>query len=130
MLKGSRGIKEAIDGLFDGRYVLSIKKQKRTRSLPQNAFYFGNFIESQIDCFKEFWGETYTKEQIHDWNKQKFWGDERVIESTGEIVRTPSTSTNKSTVEWEEKLETIREWFRINFEWEIGYPEQQTEINY
>ena len=130
VLKPNKDLRDTFNGLADGRYHLTIKPYRANRSTLQNAFYWHIFIQSQIDCFKEFWGETYSKQQVHDWNKANFWGEEKVIEATGEVIKTPSTSTDKTTVEWEEKLETIRQWFRQNFEWEIEYPNEQSELNF
>ena len=112
------------DAFADGsRVTVEIKSRRKTRSLPQNNFYWGYFLQFEIDCFLEFWGELYDKKQIHDWNKQNFLGDVRVIENTGEIVRMPGSSKELSTVDFELKLDDIRQWFRLNFEWEIPYPD-------
>lgn len=105
-----------------------VKPRVKQRSLLQNDFYWGYFLQYEIDCFREFWGELYDKKQIHDWNKQNFLGDTKVIEATGEIVRLPGSSKTLSTVDFELKLEDIRQWFRMNFEWEIPYPEQQDKL--
>lgn len=114
----------------DGDKVsVEIKSRRKPRSLKQNDFYWGYFLQFEIDCFKEFWGDIYDKKQIHDWNKQNFLGDVRAIESTGEIVRLPGSSKELSTVEFEAKLDEIRQWFSLNFEWEIPYPQEQIDIN-
>lgn len=113
---------------FAGKHIrLTIERQTK-RSDPQNRFYWGNFITGQIDCFKERFGETYRKEQIHDFNKVNFWGTERVIEQTGEVIKIPESSTIQSKSEWEEKLENIRQWFRQNMDWELPYPLEQSEM--
>ena len=111
------------------KITLEVKSRRKPRSLPQNSFYWGYFLQFEIDCFAEFWGEIYDKKQIHDWNKQNFLGDTKVIESTGEIVRLPGSSTDLSTVDFELKLDGIRQWFRLNFEWEIPYPNDDLELN-
>ncbi len=76
----------ALGALSSGRWVISIKKYRKTRSTKQNAFYWDNFVASQIECFQERWGETYSSEAVHNWNKINFWGDEKVLnEETGEV---------------------------------------------
>lgn len=116
-----RDLKDAFD---DGvKVTVEIKSRRKPRSLKQNNFYFGYFLQFEIDCFLEFWGELYDKQQIHEWNKANFLGDVRAIESTGEIVRCPGSTKELSTVSFEAKLEDIRQWFRLNFEFEIPYPE-------
>lgn len=118
---------QAIHGLKDNKYLIEVSRYYKKHSDKQRGFYFGNFLQAQIDCFKEFWGETYTKEQIHDFNKINFWGTEKMLDS-GEIIKMPGTSSDKSTIEYEEVLEKIREWHRITFEFELPYPQQQAEI--
>jgi hypothetical protein len=128
-IKGSKAIRNAIDELSNGRWVVTIAKYKKKRSNNQNRFYFGNFIASQIECFQERWGETYRQEQVHDWNKANFWADSHINEDTGEVIMKPASSTDNNTIEWEEKLEKIRQWFRQNMDWELPFPLQQTEID-
>jgi hypothetical protein len=127
-IKGLSALNESCKQLSTGKWCISITKHRKSRTSRQNAFYFGNFLQSQIDCIKEYWGETYTKEQIHEWNKTKFWGQEHLIEATGEIIYMPGSSTTNNTVEWEERLENCRQWFRQTFSWELPYPNQQSEI--
>jgi len=123
-----RDLKQAFDN--GANITVTVKSRSKPRSLQQNDFYWGYFLQFEIDCFKEFWGEVYDKKQIHDWNKQNFLGDTKVIESTGEIVRLPGSSAKLSTVEFEFKLDDIRQWFRMNFEWEIPYPEKQIPLKF
>lgn len=122
-----KNIKSFKDGQ---RITVMLETYYRTRSVGQNGFYWHIFLQEQIECFKEYWGEVYDKDEMHEWNKANFWGEEKTIEATGEVIKTPASSTKQSTVEWEEKLEIIRQWFRQNFTWEISYPDQQKSINY
>lgn len=125
-----KGFDADLEGFEGCRVLIGIKTYRKSRSTKQNAFYWGNFMQSEVDCFKEFWGETYSKEQVHDWNKSKFWAEEAFDEHTGEVIMKPASSTDNSTVEWEEKLEKIRQWFRQTWEWELPFPNEQSEINY
>lgn len=121
--------KDLKESFSDGSKVtVEIKSRRKPRSLNQNDFYWGYFLQFEIDAFMEFWGEQYDKKQVHDWNKQNFFGETKVIERTGEIVRLPGSSADQSTIDFEIKLEHIRQWFRMNFEWEIPYPEQQGQF--
>jgi hypothetical protein len=113
---------------LSGKEIRLTIERKAKRSLNQNAFYWGNFLQGEIDSFKERFGETYRKEQIHDWNKTNFWGTEQLNELTGEIIKIPCSSTEFSKLEWEERLDNIRAWFKQNMDWEIGYPLQQNEL--
>ncbi len=112
---------------FRGKNVtLTVERKYNKRSNQQNKFYFGCIIEEEIQCFKEFWGEIYTKDQIHEWNKTMFWAEEKIVND--EVVKKPCSSTPFTTVQWEEKIELIRQWFYLKFEWVMPLPNQQTEI--
>ena len=122
-----RDLKEAFAD--QAKVTIEIKSRRKPRSLKQNDFYWGYFLQFEIDCFLEFWGELYDKKQMHDWNKSEFFGEVRAIESTGEVVRLPGSSKELSTIDFELKLDDIRQWFRLNFEFEIPYPNEQGEID-
>lgn len=108
---------------YEGKRVkITIEKARVKRSNQQNRFYHGYFLQSQIDCFKERWGEIYTKEQIHDWNKANIWCEEKVDEETGEIFKIPGSSTSQSKMSFEDKLEMCRQFFINKFDWNLPYP--------
>lgn len=113
---------------FCNQEVELIVNLKSKRSNEQNGFYWSNFVPSQIDCFKERFGETYRKQQMHEWNKVNFWGHEKLNELTGEMVMMPESSAIQGTKEWEEKLENCRQWFRQNLDWELPYPKSQSKL--
>jgi hypothetical protein len=123
------GLASSLNDFIEQEVRLTIEKAGK-RPLNKNAFYWGNFIQSQIDCFKERFGETYRKEQIHDWNKTNFWGTEILVEETGEVLKMPGSSTVYTGPEFDERLENIRSWFLQNFDWPLPYPEKQSTINY
>lgn len=114
---------------FNGKRVtITISKAKKTRSNKQNKFYWKYIIGSQIDCFKERWGEMFDPEQIHDWNKANVWFHEVVNEDTGEVFKIPGSSRKQSTVQFEERLEKLRQFFELSFGWKLPYPNEQSEI--
>lgn len=124
-----KGLLDHLEGLPNGRWVVEVKKYQKTRSNEENRFYWGYFVQSQIDCFTERWGEVYNKQAVHDWNKLNFWGEERVLnEETGEVIRTPATSTDKTTWEWEQKLEVMRSWFLQHMDWPLPFTNEQGEM--
>lgn len=125
---GSRGFYQDLK-LFAGKSVwIEISRFTKTRSEQQNKFYFGNYVESQIECFKEFWGENYTKEQVHDWNKANIFCEEKLVGD--EVIKVPRSSTESSTIEWEEALERGRQFFLSTFDWQLPYPLQQEEFKF
>jgi len=119
---------QTLQSIKPGRWLVTLEKYYPQRTLDQNAFYWANFIPAQIECFKEYWGETYSKEQIHDFNKTNVWGEEQVLVKTGEVIRIPESSTKQTTVSWETKLENCRQWFRQTFNYELPYPEKQEQL--
>lgn len=112
----------------DCEIIGTFRKPVKQRTTLQNSFYFGAFIYSQIDCFKERWGEILDVKQVHDWNKSNIWCEEKIVGD--EVVKIPASSSEKSTVEWEERLEKCRQFFIFNFDWELPLPEQQQTIKY
>jgi len=42
----------------------------------------------------------------------------------------PCSSTKYDTIEWEQRLDIARTWFKNAFDYEIPYPEHQYEIDY
>lgn len=127
-LKGGKSVRATLDGLPPGRYLIEVSKYRKDRSNKQNRFYFGNFMQSQMDCFKERWGYSYNKDQIHNWNKANFWSDERINNETGEVIKMPASSSDNTTVEWEEKMDIMRSWFMEHMDWPLPFPLQQQEI--
>ncbi len=112
----------------DGQYIVTIEKQRKKRSPDQNEFYWHVFIPCEAECFKQFWGEDYSKQEIHDFNKTHIWGEERLVGD--EVVKMPCTSTKYDTLEWEQRLDIARTWFKNAFDYDIPYPSQQLDIHY
>lgn len=120
--------KEMLENFTDGDIVGVFRVPKKIRSNEQNSFYFGCFIYSQIDCFKERWGELFSVSQVHDWNKANVWCKEIIVGD--EVQKIPDTSTNKTTAEWEERLEMCRQFFLLKFDWALPIPQTQEEIKF
>lgn len=115
--------------LHNGKKLhIVIKRVSGTRSDRQNRYYWGCVIQSQIDCFQERWGEIWDKDEVHDWNKNNVWGNEFFDKKTGEIFKKPGSSKTKSKIEFEERMEKLRQFFELNFEWRIALPNEQLEI--
>lgn len=116
---------------FEGKRVrIRLEQLKSTRSDQQNRYYWGVVVQYELDCFKERWGEIYTKEQVHDWNKANIFCTEVVEVSTGEIYKIPGTSVVRGKLVFEERMEQIRQFFKDKFEWEIPLPNEQIEANF
>lgn len=111
----------------DVKIIIEVKNR---RSLSQNGFYWSNFVPSQIECFKERFGEAYSKSQVHEFNKNNFFCTEHLNDLTGEVIKIPESSTVQGTVEWEHKLDVCRQWFSQNMDWILPYPLRQSDLNF
>jgi len=123
----ARAFKNDLALFRDCDIEISFKKWKKPRSDKQRRFYFGNYVESQIECFKERWGGHYTKEQIHDWNKSNIFCEEMLLND--EIIKVPKSTEDYSPMEFEDRLELGRIYFMQTFEWQLPYPLQQSELD-
>lgn len=118
--------KLAIDLVYldEKEVTLSIEPTNTSRSDKQNRYYFGCVVEEERKCFRERWGEIVSKEEIHAWNKSKFFVREILDPFINEVIVFPKSSTLFSTTEFEEKLELIRRYFETKFNWYIPAPNE------
>ena len=117
--------------------LLNFKKKKvsiiidsvsNTRSGRENRYYWGGVIPEQIKCFKERLGEIWDKDEMHDWNKSNVWHSLVLNEATGEMIRKPGSSRKQTKIEFEHRLEKLRQDFERDWEWRIPLPNEQLEI--
>lgn len=109
---------EAIKSFEGKQVVVTIEKAKKKRSNPQNAYYWGVLIGITIEAIKNEWGEIWNIEKTHEFLKNKFLYFERVNEVTGEILKTPKSTTENTTTDQENYHAEIRnflkEWFNVD----------------
>lgn len=122
-------LKRGIPLLKSKHVRIRIEVVSKTRSSQENRYYWSGYLQSQIDCFLERWGEIWTKEECHTWNKNNIWGTEFIDEETGVIYKKPGSSATKKTTEFELCLEKGRQFFFTNFDWVIPMPNEQLTIN-
>jgi hypothetical protein len=113
---------------FNGKEVLiTIQPYKKLRSSPQNRYYFGVVCKLIKDAIKTEWGQVVSIDDTHAFLKSKLHFKEFINENTGEIANLPLTTTEDSTAEFMEYLESCRnfgkEWFNIDI------PEPNEQIN-
>lgn len=115
---------------FDGKVIeITIQKKRKQRSNPQNRFYWGLIIPIWRNLLLNEWGEVHTNESTHEFLKMNFGYNERVDESTGEIFRSPRSTTENSTVEMEEYHELLRQKAMEMFGAVIPLPNEQIELS-
>jgi hypothetical protein len=109
ILKRNRNL--ILDALksFEGQNILiTIQKQKKTRSNPQNAFYYGVVVPIMQQCLKDA-GYLMTNEQIHEMLKLKFLKESILVnEQTGEYLERIKSTTELSTIEFMEYILEIQ----------------------
>ena len=104
---------------FEGKTIdITMKKQSQYRSNQQNGYYFGVIIPMTITAVEDEWGEIWNSEEAHEMFKTMFLYNEKVNDKTGEIVKTPKSSTENSTKDQEvyhEKCrQFLKEWFNVD----------------
>lgn len=88
---------KALKEILPGEYVLTIKKRSKPRSLNENSYYHGVIVK----MIAEYCG--YTPEEAHDALKWEF------LRKDG-VIPTIRSTTDLSTIEFEEYCSKIRMW--------------------
>ena len=109
------------------RIIITIQDYIKKRSLLSNGYYWKGVIEHQQIAIYELWGERWSKERVHDFNKLYFFGEEKLNENTGEVIRVPGTSV-VGQEKFSEAIEMLKQYFSLNFNYEIPEPGEQMEL--
>lgn len=96
------------------------------RSSPQNRYYWGAMLPIVKDGLKGV-GIEMSKEQTHELLKYKFIKRE-FITSEGDILQSIGSTTELSTKEFNEYIESIQIWSAEYLNVNIPDPNEQTEI--
>lgn len=104
---------------FDGKEIeIIIKRKRKSRSNPQNAYYFGVIIPITQRAISDEWGEIWSIQKTHEFLKNMFLFEERTNHDTSEIIKIPKSTTENSTLEQEMYHTQIRnfllEWFNVD----------------
>lgn len=123
-------IRDAICG-FEGKTItLTIARKFKERTSPENRYYFGVVVSILQNCINEEWGEVWSKEKCHELLKSKFLFTEKYNEDTGEIIQLPKSTTECTTVEFEEFLEECRRFIKEWFNTDVPLPNEELEIDF
>lgn len=115
-------------------FIIEFYRQDEQRSNQQNRFYWGPFLDSVIDCFRDL-GRNIChskehKEAIHESLKNAFGLEfchevEHFNILTGEVRMEKKLSTTKmSTQGFSKYLEEISRFFAENYGWVLPIPDE------
>lgn len=114
---------------FNGKEIkISIERKKKTRSCPQNRYYWGCIIPAIQQGLFETQGEWISIDEVHEFLKQNFNYKEIVNDKTGEVLRLGITTTDKSTLEFEEYMDKCRQFADEYLNIIIPLPNEQANL--
>ncbi len=87
-------------------YVVTVKLYNKTRSLEQNAYYWGVVIPTIQGFIRAHRGDDYSCEDIHEWYRTQFLESRPVTIKGQTVIARPST-TKLTTKEFSDYLELV-----------------------
>lgn len=120
-------IKITVEKLYNKRSVVTYNEDGTRKGGGQNGYYHFILLEELAKALTAAFGRFVTKTEAHEFCRNRFWGEEHVL-STGEIITIPGHSSEKSTVDFEERLQRIRDFAHDYLDWKIPLPNEQSEM--
>lgn len=115
---------------FNGKdVVITFEKPKKKRTNPQNAYLWGVLYPITQQAIKNEWGEVWSINKVHEFYKLQFQYNEIVNESTGQVIRTPKSTTENTTTQQEEYHSQIRDFLQEWFNVVAPLPNEDLKIN-
>jgi hypothetical protein len=100
----------AVSRLPGKRFIITLKEQKRKRSVNQNAYYWGVVVAAITQMFRDA-GNYVDGEDVHEFLKLRVAKLSRMIVTPdGEVHKSLGSTTKLSTMEFEVYLERVRAW--------------------
>lgn len=117
-----RKLKADLKNHFAGRSVeILIHRKKKHRSVQQNRYYW-----LIVTMLSEHTG--FTREELHQILKQRFLKTEKVHEDTGAIYEYTRSTTELTTIEYEDYLESVRRFAAEDFQMTLPLPNEQLQF--
>lgn len=125
----NRKVFDAMLVSFNGKQVtIEVKRSRKIRSNPQNKYYRGCVIPAiQMGLF-ETQGEWLTDDETHEFLKRNFNYKEIVSKSSDKVMKIGLTTTDLSTIEFEEYLDKCRQFSNEFLNIIIPLPNEQATI--
>jgi hypothetical protein len=112
-LKRNRNlILNALESFEGQEVILTIQKARKSRSNPQNSFYWGVVLQLVQQGLKDATGEFRSVENIHYNILLKMFAPENEIVNieTGECITEKITSSEMTTTQFAEYIMEIQKW--------------------
>ena len=123
-------ISEVIQSLEGKDIIITIEKKRKKRSNPQNAYYWGIVLPMMQTGFYNNLGEHVGIQEAHEFLKNRFLFKEIVNENNAEIIKMPQSTTELSTIQFEEYLDKIREFATEFLSIQIPLPNDTLTIDF
>lgn len=115
---------------FDGKeFQITIEKKKKSRSLNQNAYYWGVVIPSVRAGLHDL-GMKLSRQEVHELLKLKFLKKEIINEKTGEVFEYIGGSSELTTSEFMDFIADIQQFASEYLNIVIPSPNEQTNIEF
>ena len=125
----NRNVFKSMLSIFNSKEIkIIIERKKKTRSNPQNRYYWGCIIPAIQQGLLETQGEWISIDEVHEFLKQNFNYKEIVNDKTGEVLRLGITTTDKSTLEFEEYMDKCRQFADEYLNIIIPLPNEQANL--
>jgi hypothetical protein len=110
---------------FDGkRVVITVAEAKKTRTSPQNRYYWGCVVKLITDAFRDA-GNMVNAEDVHDFLKQHVGKLSQVLVTTdGEVFWGPGSTTKLTTSEFSDYIEAVKAWAAEVLDLQIPSPDE------
>jgi hypothetical protein len=116
---------DAISRAGDKPLVLTLKAQKKRRSLNQNAYLWAVVYPAIVEVFREH-GNNVDAENVHDFCKDHIGKLRQVfVTPDGEVLTGPGSTAALGTMEFEVYLEKVRAWAAETIGVAIPLPNEQ-----
>jgi len=114
-----------IKGMNEGKNVmLTVKPFFNSRSLKQNAYYWGFMVAKMRTFYTEFYGEEISKDDIHSYNIKSILGEDFMIKEVLSVPIISRTSKTPSQMNTKEFANFIKETQKLWAEHGLYIPDQ------
>jgi hypothetical protein len=101
---------DAVAKMDGKRLILTLKEQKRKRSLNQNAYLWGVVYARIVEVFREY-GNNVDAEDVHAYLKDHVGKLKQFfVTPDGEVLTGPGSTAKLTTQEFEVYVENVRGW--------------------